>query len=199
VNVYMPIFNNTKNILIHIPKTGGTSFHMFLLRMETNVDPTLGFNRANKKNLFGRAENFNHTLQHCTYEQIKNIIEKRIIIPDVSEFISSTNIDDYNIYAIVRNPYDRMVSEYFWQKDKMKRFRGSFEDFVRQYLSGSNDYDNHRLPQWKMIEGCSKIKILRFENLDDDVNKYFGRGLDSTKYHVSENKKNIKDIMSMYN
>jgi chondroitin 4-sulfotransferase 11 len=85
----MPISHDLKTIFIHIPKSAGES-----------IEKALG--------MYGKEESLwgvrgGKVLQHLTPKQL---LRFRIIDPDVW--------DAYFSFAVVRNPWDKAVSEYHW-------------------------------------------------------------------------------------
>lgn len=116
--------------------------------------------------------------------------------------------------TIVRNPYDRLVSGYFWMKKggfykneiyKEITDKYDFEKYVLEYLTEErvNTYD-HQLeiltPQYKFI--CSetgrllikKENIGHFENYKDDVKRLFDMDID-----YKNNESNHDDWRTYYN
>lgn len=193
----MPIFHNSEIIFIHIPKTAGSSVeHQLMIKYETplNEDSFVGFLGENQ---------MNHSLQHCTYKEIENIFEKR-----------SHDIKNYSIFTVVRNPYDRMKSEYFYRlnifDDKYKicgkidylkydDIKKDFEFFVKNALddnkANKNNYDNHIITQNEFIEGCDNVHIMKFENLNEDFKQYFGEEL-THKVNVAKEKNHFSELYS---
>lgn len=124
----MPISHAHRCIFIHIPKTGGTS-----------IERALGMRGRNKSEdrelLYGRIESddlkrhalLSGYLQHITMADIHTLYPERPFA-------------DYFSFAIVRNPWDRLVSTYV-HKDghllRTARARGielegsSFDEYVR--------------------------------------------------------------------
>jgi len=96
----MPYYKEGNILFIHIPKTGGSSLETYFENIYTQT--CFGFD---KKNIL--PENINNiSLQHLTY----NTIYKYRDILDVSFN------EKLNIITIVRNPYDRIISDLFWLK-----------------------------------------------------------------------------------
>jgi hypothetical protein len=163
----MPYFKKEKtNILfIHIPKTGGSSLETYFSK---KYDIPL-----NEKSLFtdGKVKIktddntvMKTSLQHIRYEEI---------IKHAKYF----NIDFNNIkiITIVRNPYERLMSDLFFLKlinaktEKDKTF-----EIIKTFIS-SDKHDGHSRPQYQYLktDDCddpfSKITILRTESLNQDM------------------------------
>ena len=77
------------------------------------------------------------------------------------------DIFDYFKFSIVRNPYDKMVSHYYWQQSiENNRYR-SFDIFVKEF------HDHKTISNWKYysIDNNNIMdKIIKFENLQNDLN-----------------------------
>ena len=99
----MPLFREQKVLFIHIPKTAGMS-----------ITETL--NQS-----FGLPE-----YDDVNYEKIA---EQHYLLRDLEE---KEALDDYFIFSIVRNPWDRMVSEFEWRKRfNLEGGRSSFKSFLQ--------------------------------------------------------------------
>jgi hypothetical protein len=158
----MPYFKNNKlNLLfIHIPKTGGTSLEKYLSKKH-NIP-------LNIKSLYSNHENGykSVSLQHQTYH---SLLKKK----------TKFGIDFNNIQmiSIVRNPYERIVSDLFFYK-LINYKTTQIEVFIilQKYIN-SNEYDNHNIPQYSfLIDDNNKINkditIFKTETLTDDLIKY---------------------------
>jgi hypothetical protein len=161
----MPYFKNENvNILfIHIPKTGGSSVDLYF---STKFNISLNYN-----SLYSFFANltivnntiFNSSLQHITYNQM-------------IKYNNLFNIDFNNIkiISIVRNPYERIISDLFWYKKiNVNISKKEVFDIIHQYLV-SDDYDNHNIPQYKFITDDNikiipSIHILHTETLTNDM------------------------------
>ncbi len=161
----MPYFkNNDTNILfIHIPKTGGTSLESYF---STKYNIPL-----NSKSLYDYLHEepnqnnivINSSLQHITYQTIfkyKNVL--------------NIDLDGAKIITIVRNPYERLISDLFFYK--LITINSSFEEvfnIIKTYLL-RNDLDNHNIPQHVFITNDNKkiihnIHVLHTETLKTDM------------------------------
>jgi len=144
-NLNMPIFNiNNKRVLfIHIPKTGGTSIENWLSN-------------------FGEMQFYQPgipTFMKCT--------PQHLTLNDFNVLFGEKFFDV--IFAVVRNPYNRLVSEYLFRTaDQLKTFkkRVDFSDWLMLHLGEAqlNKYhlDNHLRPQTNFIG--PQMKIFSFEN-----------------------------------
>jgi hypothetical protein len=198
----MPYFNNDDiNLLfIHIPKTGGTSLEIyFSSKFNIKLNEKSLFNVYPNKNTL--TSNTNSSLQHLTYNQIiKN------------EKVLNIDFNNIKIITIVRNPYERIISDLFWYKlidsntSKDKVF-----NIINNYLI-SNKYDNHNIPQHHFITDVNKvlipnIHILKTENLTNnminlgytDFNNLNNKNKHKLNYYNYLNEKSIELINYFYN
>jgi hypothetical protein len=165
----MPYFRRGKILLIHIPKTGGTSVEDYLMKIYRA--------KKNAFNLFKIVDStgIKHPLQHCTINELKD----------------NPNIEiDWNnvkIITIVRNPYHRAVSALFWRDAiNINSTKEEIEDNIDIFLQTNYDFDNHNWPQYKFLEHNgeidSNIIILKTESLTEDMHKNGFR-----KFNVNNN------------
>lgn len=136
----MPYFKNKDiNLLfIHIPKTGGTSIEQYFstkYNIELNYK-SLWTTSDDHKNILG----VNSSLQHLTFNEIYKYRD-----------IFNIDFNYLKIITIVRNPYERIVSDLFWYKliDTNSTKEEVFK-VINDYIK-SSDYDNHNIPQYLFI------------------------------------------------
>lgn len=156
----MSISHNKKIILVHIPKTGGQSIHKAL---------RIG---KSKKNLFGFQGDKEYS--HLTATEIR-------------EYIGSTIFDSYLKLAVVRNPFDRLVSEYHFKKKGDHRFINvtnlSFEAFVLElgaHFHRLKDFPqreiNHFTPQADFVyddnDNLLVDKLFKFEDFNTSIDSF---------------------------
>lgn len=183
----MPYFKNDNvNILfIHIPKTGGTSLDSYFSK-KYNID-------LNAKSLFmylcdkQKITNnilINSSLQHMKYIDIFNY----------KDFFR-INFDNIKIITIVRNPYERIISDLFHFKFiNVNTTQDEVFYIINKYLYDTN-LDNHNIPQYLFITNSNcdlipNIYILHAETLISDMHD-LGYTDFNIYENVNENKHNI--------
>ena len=141
----MPIFEiGAKRVLfIHIPKTGGSSI----------VDWLRGKGMSSLYGLI-HSNTCRCNPQHFTWADIK--------------FLYPDHLWDF-AFTIVRNPYDRLVSEYNWRLQQDNVLNKNLIDFERWLLFLSERLrkdpfvlDNHLRPQGDYLS--ERLTIFRFED-----------------------------------
>ena len=145
----MPYFyDSVTNILfIHIPKTGGTS-------IEKYFSSKYGIS-LNNKSIWG----FIHHITWQTLMKYKDFFK----------------INDLNLtsIAVVRNPYERIISDLFWWH-KINKYSTPEDVFNELQSHVKINPDNHAIPQHTFVTDSSgelvpAIHILKMETLQSDM------------------------------
>ena len=137
---------NVMHIFIHIPKTGGSSIELALGLMKTT-------------NGFGIHKN--KAQQHFTWADYKKKFNR---VFDISFK-----------FSVCRNPYDRLISDYYWlpvnaftNGKTIDEFIDYCESIVKKGKYNDGIYADHSMPQYKYIfNENNKLmvnKLFRFEN-----------------------------------
>jgi len=162
----MPYFhnNNINTLLIHIPKTGGTSLeHYFSNKYNIPLNNNSLFDFLDED--IRKIKYINSSLQHMTYQTI-----------DTHKDFFNIDMTDLEIITIVRNPYERIISDLFWYKKiTIDSTKEEVYDTIQEYLHDET-LDNHNIPQYLFITDenmvlIPNIKILYTESLTTDMHK----------------------------
>lgn len=159
------ICTKNKILFLHIPKTGGTT-------IEKNIFP--GYHPGTEPDysiLCGWDDRFGW-LSHLTMNQIIELCPRL----DLSEYLA---------FTVVRNPWDRLVSEYHW-KISISGLRIPFFEYVRLLYLGETEviqkyyksplaFEQHMRPQVSfLLQSINCVfRILRFENFKHEVRQIF--------------------------
>jgi hypothetical protein len=118
------ICHKTKTIFIHIPKNAGSSIEQELLKVNNVfiefIEPTKENiwnpkNHSNREKFLGASKK-NIKLQHATALQSRELFEEYW--------------EEYTTFSIVRNPYDRFVSMWYWMTQVQgEKFKGTKKEF----------------------------------------------------------------------
>ena len=166
----MPYFYNKEKklntLLIHIPKTGGTSLcHYFSQKYDIPLDNAAIYTPVKHDEDPGCK-----TLQHYSYNQIMDKRDKGDLP------FANIDLSDLQILTAVRNPYERVVSDmFFFRLISSQTSPEHFFEILRdRYLGNSENrnFDNHPLPQCCFLFGALDevgIQILKTETLTEDM------------------------------
>lgn len=183
----MPIFPKSNIVYLHVPKTAGTSVEQALAHKEglTQWPPGPKPHYA-PTYWYGHWKAKGHSFQHATWTEIQEVMGNKI--------------KDFTVFATLRDPWARIVSEIKFQMTHFTLFpgmpsfktmaRGPFEVYretfnrlVKAKLEALtvNPHldDNHWLPQVAFLKTKdgnidSSIHIIRFSSLASDLTKLFG-------------------------
>jgi len=191
----MPYFKNLQTLFIHIPKTGGTNIENFFFSKSKEI-PSISHIHSYDQNILFNG----HSLQHSTYQEIMDNFEYFQI-----------DKDNLKILTIVRNPYERIMSDIFFLQlaDKSDN-EIKIEEAIHDYILSENTFDDHKIPQYKFLinhdnEIPEEIYILSQENLNKNMEKlgysefiYFCKDLTEQSYISYLSKKSIEMINLFY-
>jgi hypothetical protein len=190
----MPINYKRKFIYIHIPKTAGTSILCSLFNINVGQDEMIDRRNLDleyqKKHLIGEDGDFIRTNHYPLYKILK----------------VKSDVKDFFVFTFVRNPFDRLVSEYYYQKFNRNI---PFNDYVLHIVKPAFDFGKleewfsfHLLPQFDFICINNEIRcdfLGKFESLEEDYNKVC-KILGVEKALLPHYKKSLrKDYRSYYN
>lgn len=187
---------------IHIPKNGGLTIRRSpLINIRCAVEST----HKSKSYTSGLLSKMKETEDHPGVEHAR--------WQDINEFLWK---GQYRPFAIVRNPWDRVVSRFFFAKKVIEVEKkvpasyadtSSFEAFLEErYKWGNEPYMWHRAvrgwyPAFDHVVDpttgkiADNIDILRFESYNDDFRNYFRVTTKPQPRNVTDlNKSSYKDI-----
>jgi hypothetical protein len=163
------ISHELKFIFIHIPKTSGNSLSLFLQKYVANKIVQKDSGTGEKQGISIICEKKKKDIKH------KSILYYYRNYP--------TKVNYYFKFTIVRNPYDRILSLYFWwksflyskdlldnkifQRKEFKRFIEKSDDFQHTYILNNDKHDFHIVHYENMMEELKQMEIfknLSFEN-----------------------------------
>lgn len=171
----MVVCYEKKCIFIHIPKTAGTSIEQFLKDDGKNHIDYLGVRN-------------NRSMHHYTATDLKR--ELPVLF------------NTYYKFSIVRNPYDRLLSAYYWTPIpdvgyKSGKTKVEFLNYVSRVVKNNKYYDNiyndHFMPQYMFIYNNKLLvdNIFKYEDLEWVVS-FLKKKLDIKKEFPLLNKSKIK-------
>jgi hypothetical protein len=181
----MPYYPKINTLFIHVPKTGGTTMESCLKRLS----PQGLFGSPN--NMLLKDPPYNKiSLQHQTYLTIYEN-RKLLRIP----FDASMQI-----ITIVRNPYNRLISDLIANRLMDPRDnQARVLEVIKQYVAAPPEkYDNHSTPQWHFLTDANDqlipgLILFRTENLTQELKNYgfthyerIDGAKDYTKYYCRE-------------
>ena len=192
----MPYYKEKNLLFIHIPKTGGRV-------IENQIK------KITKETLYSRWKS---ELLDPPYDKISFHHQYYSTLYKFQNKID-VNFDNVKIFSVVRNPYNRIISDLFFLKLIKKDFtREQIYEVIKNNYLYRNDLDNHNEPQYKFLvdENCKlvqNIKLFRTETLNqlgDELNNFLGFKINIKRNHVNKdysvylNKNSISLINNFY-
>lgn len=182
----------SKTLFIHIPKNAGTTVKndLPIISVSRKYVSENHINQINQdpQNYYSFGPATKKFIQHTPY----NLLDRN----QVKRFDRK--------FAIVRNPWSRMVSLYnYAQSQDMKWFGNtwyyqdpiSWESFINRMDSfkmttnyyWQTPYDHWASQSdWVVDKGEVRVNILRYENLQNDLQEYFNKKLDLSHLNKGE-------------
>jgi len=147
----MVVSHMKRCIFIHIPKTAGTSIEQYI-------------KDGNRNDLQYLGVRSNRSMHHFMAIELKK------------ELGYIFNL--YYKFSIVRNPYDRLLSEYYWTPIpnvgyKSGKTKFEFLNYVTEVVNNNKYFDNiyndHFIPQYLFLYQGKKLlvdQLFRYEDLE---------------------------------
>jgi len=187
-----------KKLFIHIPKNAGMTIRGSKV-FEDKLIPV-------QRKWITNFKDFNQTMKSYGERDVKGVEHARWV--DVSPAITS----QYEAFAVVRNPWSKVVSRYLFAKEAVQRSNvdASYADTrsLEHFLDERDKWFDKKYTWYRAIrgwhpqldhvvdhEGKVRCDILRVENLKEDTLAYFNM----TEMPRSRNVTSIKqDYRSLY-
>lgn len=169
------IFHEHRTIFFHVPRTGGTSVELMLVGKL--LDPSV----VDRDRLWGWDPDERFFLQHAT-------------CATTLRFVSREVFDGYYKLAVVRNPFTRLVSTYYYKFLAHERAYGSFAGYLRALPelieTPREKKGDHETPQREFthLGGAQAVDaVLRFEDLPGCMDAFRARlGITATLPDVNK-------------
>ncbi len=178
----VPISHKHKTIFIHVPRTGGSSIEKALGIYGRNND---GANECCIEILFGLSSTI--YLQHLTILEIQDRMTKD---PGGKDLFR-----EYFKFAFIRNPYDRIISEYFYSEEvKNLNLMELLTDVTHSGKSRAKilyraRYDNHTfMGQWKRLSFREFLLNVALPNKDKSIDKDLDRHFKNQRTFLTDRK-----------
>jgi len=202
----MPVSTTYQILFIHIPKTAGSTIDYYLKLGDLNVDRWFYFTNISPEKFLPEEYRLciSKPLQHLTYREMAKILPGNIL-------------EGYKKFTIVRNPYDRLVSEYYFSQKHVRIYK-NFEEFVKKALHLDLFtrvwlFDGHLETQTSYLINENKNfqsidYIFKYENIDEcfqylknitnkDVTQHLRKSLERKKfqeYYTPELKQIVQEF-----
>ena len=160
------ISKKNKYIFFHLPKNAGVSISKTLISQEISLQIKY-FTSFLLRNLFKTRDNFYFSFK----KQKIFLFRSHIACGEFYKIMDGEPILDYLKFAVIRNPWDRMVSRYFYSKKISNKFKDyTFNEFVDYDIKNNSNV----LRQYDFCTDNKKNfcldKVIKFENLNQDFN-----------------------------
>lgn len=182
----MPYYREKHILFVHIPKTAGSNIEQQLEKitkgeLKNKGKPTIYSGK--RHNLLDYPYN-SVSPQHQFYSTLYLYRNKLNI-----------NFDGLKVFSVVRNPYDRIISDLHWCK-LIKKSSTSKEVYkvIKDHYLNRTDLDNHNVPQYKFLTDendnlIQDIKIFKCESLNQrnaELNEFLNLNININKNNVNK-------------
>lgn len=210
----MPIFDNYKLIFVHIPKCGGSSInHMLGISDIFDMNRLKGWiyeqvKKGDKKVMYGNTcrKGYYYELDHALYSHINQYHQEKC--------------KTYFKFAIVRNPYDRLLSEFFYNNSRFIEKKGEkpsdFSNYLEELKSRWDEINkldhfkySHFYPQFYFTNtldsnnpGCAMDYICKLEEITElcsILKKKTGHNFHLEEHNVNKKKINKNEYLTENN
>lgn len=181
----MPYCKQENILWIHIPKTGGASIYIYFMRKYGKNEITLLSGIRN--NILPTKELQNISLQHQTYNTLFKY----------KELLGIDFNNNLKIISIVRNPYNRIISDLFgfnFINEKSSQHE-VFVTIKNKYI-GNENLDNHNIPQYKFVcdDNNNLIENITIFNQETLTKNMIDYGYENFNVHFGSTKSKQIDI-----
>ena len=186
-----------KCIFIHIPKTGGTSIETSL----TGIDWYFVNKGIEKHCTLDELERFPYMGKDAGKQAGKIYPKYRFHAPDERKEVQAASrrlfppeaLESYFKFTFVRNPFEWVVSTFFWSDALKKKYKEDFNFFVQKHLAENrNHFHSDSQYRYTLHKGSPVMNFIgKFENFAQDFSTVMRNlGLpDGTKpLHLNKNK-----------
>lgn len=147
----MPFIDKHKLLFVHIPKCGGTSIEeKFGIAKENDAKAAYSWYTKKIGDRFFAP-------QHYTPKIIRHFYPERF--------------KDYKKFTVVRNPYTKCISSFFYQLKKEDCNEQFFKKWFHFWCEKNYLIDKIDLPQAAYFEDVNYNYVLHQENLNEEFNK----------------------------
>jgi hypothetical protein len=160
----VPVSHHYGCIFVHVPRTGGSSVEDALaLTNESNTEDTTHLSGWIQSEALRQQGFVSPVLQHLTLREIGRLLPRE-------------TLTSYFKFAIVRNPWERLLSNYLFERNHYLHFHPRETEYLSlpDYIDQLNPF--LRQPQTEFIRaGEVQLDYLgRFERLDEDFAQIAG-------------------------
>ena len=188
------ISKHHKYIFFHLPKNAGVSVSRMLISQEKLLE----IKRLSSfffRKIFNTRDNFYFSIRNKKFIFFKS----HVPCYEFYRILDKNFFANYIKFAVIRNPWDRMVSRYFYSKKISNKFKDySFKEFVNYDI----ETNMHILNQYKFCcddkNNFCLDQIIKFEDLNNDFNKISTKLFNKQDMLKHFNKSNHKNYREYY-